>query len=168
MTISDPSLATKGLRIEYNQLQQKVTFSNSDFFLRNVNGPWQLTSDDAGFEAHDTTTVLHESSLHGSRVLAKEWKVVFAADPGSTFSRNQRLPSGKFGIDGTTTRTKDAVTKSFQIETVDSLHRDATCTADNKIVSGELKITTVNTPGTQTVDIIFNPCGQDPTVSLVT
>jgi hypothetical protein len=166
VTISDPPLATNGLRLEFNQLQQKLTFSNSNFFLRNVNGPWQLTSDDAGFEAHDTTTVAHESSLHGTRTLAKAWLVKFTADPGSTFSRHAPLPSGDFMIDGSTSRTKDGVTRSLQIETMTPLHRDAACAAENKIVSGELKITTVNASGTQTVDIIFNPCGQDPTITL--
>jgi hypothetical protein len=166
VTISDPPLATNGLRLEFDQLQQKLTLQNSNYFLRKVDGPWQLTSDDAGFEARDTTTVTQESSLHGTRVLAKEWHVTFTADPGSTFSRHAPLPSGDFGIDGSTARTKDAVTRSLQIQTMVPLHRDAACAAENKIVSGELKITTVNSSGTQTVDIIFNACGQDPTVTL--
>jgi len=170
VTISDPPLATNGLGLDFDQLQQKLTIQNSDYFLRRVDGPWQLTSDDAGFEATDMTTVTHESTLHGTRTLAKAWHVTFTAEAGSTFSPHQPLPSGDFVIDGTTQRTRDGVTKSLQIVTPDGapLHRDATCTADNKIVSGTLRITTTNASGTQTVEITFNGCGVDPTVTLVT
>jgi hypothetical protein len=168
LTVSDPSPGSKGLKLEFAELQQKVTFANSNFFLRKVNGQWQLTSDDAGFQADENTTVDYQSSLRPNSQLVKVWNVTFTVETGSAFTPHAPLPSGDFVINGTTARTKDAVIRSFQIETVTPLHRDATCSEDNKFVSGELKITTVNTSGTQTVDIIFNPCGQDPTVTLVT
>jgi hypothetical protein len=170
VTISDPSQTppANGLHLHFEGLQQKVTLLSSDYFLRKVNGDWQLTSDATGFEATEQTTVRHESSSHPTSDLGKIWNVVFTAEAPATFSPHEPLPSGDFLINGSTTRTRDAVTRTFQIETVTPLHRDVSCTEDNRFVSGELKITTTNTSGTQTVDIIFNPCGQDPTVTLVT
>jgi hypothetical protein len=168
LTIIDPVAALKGLRLEFSQLQQKVTLADGSFFLRNVDGPWQLSSDATGFLANDSTTARHESSTRSPSILAKAWHVTFTAEAGSTFSRHDPLPTGDFVVDGKTDRTKDGVSRSFTIETLTALHRDATCTADNKIVSGELHVTTTNTAGTQTVDILFNGCGVDPTITLVT
>jgi hypothetical protein len=168
LEIIDPPLATQGLRLVFTQLQQKVSLPNANYFQRTVDGPWQLSSDASGFLAHDTTTVVNESSTRPTSSLAKQWAVTFTVTDGSTYSPHMPLPSGDFNVDGTTTRTWDTRTRVFQIETVTVLHRDATCSAENKIVSGELHVTTTNSSGTQTVDIIFNPCGQDPTVTLVT
>jgi hypothetical protein len=168
ITVSDPSTVGKGLRLAFATFQQKFTIEDSIFFQRSVDGVWQLTSDSSGFAATDSTTVLNTSSQRPSSELAKAWQVTFGADSGSTFGPCLRLPSGDFIINGTTTRTHDTVTRSFSVTTVAPLHRDVTCDAESKIVSGELDVIHTDSAGTATVHITYNGCGQDPTIALVT
>jgi hypothetical protein len=167
VTISDPTSVGQGLRIVFGAFQQKTTFQDA-FFLRSLDGPWQLTSDATGFAAADSTTATHESSLRPTATLAKAWQVNFVADQGSTFSRHARLPSGVFTIKGSTSRTFDTSTKKFSVVTADPLHRDITCDSPNKIVSGELDIEHSGPHGSATITIVFNGCGVDPTVTVVT
>jgi hypothetical protein len=167
VTVSDPTTAGQGLRIVFGGFQQKTTVDDK-FFQRNLDGVWQLISDGSGFAATDSTTAAHSSSSRPTATLAKAWQVNFVAEVGSTFSRHARLPSGDFAIEGTTTRTFDTATKVFSVETVVPLHRDITCDAANKIVSGELDIAHTSPRGSASINIVFNGCGVDPTVTIVT
>jgi hypothetical protein len=169
ITITDPPTFTSGLRVVYGTFTQKVTV-DTFFFVRTVNGPWKLAANSDGFTAADSTTASRTSNdtTHKNSSLAKAWLVTFVADAPGTFSRMHHLPSGLFNIDGTTTRTRGTVTKTFSVTTVTPLHRDASCQSEDKIDSGELHVAHTTSSGTQTVDIKFTGCGQDPTVTLAT
>lgn len=169
ITITDPPGFTRGLRVVYGAFTQKITV-DTFFFARSVDGPWEMASDSNGFAGTDSTTVARTSNdtARKNSSLAKAWYVTFVADTPGTFSRRHHLPSGLININGTTTRTRDTTVKVFSIATVAPLHRNASCTdEDDKIDSGELHLTHTTSSGTQTVDIKFTACGQDPTVTVV-
>lgn len=166
VTISDPTATDNGLRVVFGALQQKTTVDDK-FFQRNLDGVWQLISGPSGFAATDSTTAAHSSSSRPTATLAKAWQVDFVVEAGSTFSRRARLPSGDLTVDGTTIRTFDTFTREFSVETVVPLHRDVTCTAANKVVSGEINLMHTGSHGSTSVNIVFNGCGVDPTVSVV-
>ncbi|HTS89722.1 MAG TPA: hypothetical protein VMG41_14615 [Gemmatimonadales bacterium] len=166
ITITDPSTTQQGFRIDYGDFQQTTTIQDSIFFLRGINGVWEVLKDTTGFTATDSTTVTDSSSQYATRTLAKAWQVSFVADSGN-FSGRWHLPSGDYTINGTTTRTHGTATHVLGITTVTPLHRDASCDAFLKIVSGELQVSHTDSAGTGTIQIVFNPCGQSPTVTTV-
>ncbi len=168
VTITDPSQVSPGLRVVFAAFQNKITLADNRFFRRSVDGVWQLVSDSSGFGATDSTTTEHESTERGLATLAKAWQVNFVVDPGEVFVPDHSLPAGLFTISGSTTRTQGSESKSFTIATVSPLHHDPACTDDNKIVSGELHAVHSDTRGTATVDILFNGCGVEPTITLIT
>lgn len=163
--IVDPSSTDKGIRVEFGSLEHKFTVQDSTFWLRNADGPIQVLASANGFSAIDSTTVHWESSRWPTAELGKKWAVNFtAADSGFNFGR--RLPTGDLTVNGSTTRTRGEDVKSFTVETVTPLHYDATCSADDRITSGEVNIVFVRGENTTTVNIVWNGCGQEPTVTI--
>lgn len=163
--ILDPSQTDKGIRVAFGSLEHKFTVQDSIFWLRNVDGPVEVLASSTGFSAIDSTTVHWESSRWPTAELAKRWGVNFTAAEAD-FSLGRRLPSGDVTINGSTTRTRGDDVKSFTVETVTPLHFDATCDADDRITSGELNIVFVRAGNTTTVNIVWNGCGVDPTVTV--
>jgi hypothetical protein len=125
----------------------------------------EVLASSTGFSAIDSTTVHWESSRWPTAELAKRWGINFTAAEAD-FSLGRRLPSGDVTINGSTTRTRGDDVKSFAVETVTPLHFDATCDADDRITSGELNIVFVRAGNTTTVNIVWNGCGVDPTVTV--
>lgn len=167
VTISDPSPVNAGLRLAFAQFRHRLTIQDSIYFQRSVDGVWQLVASPAGFSATDSTSVSHESSRHGPAVLAKAWQVDFTADSGTTFVPDEDLPSGDLVVNGLTTRSRGGESKSFQVTTASPLHHDAACASDLRIVAGTLDVVHTGPRGTATVNIVFNPCGVEPTITLV-
>lgn len=166
ITVSDPSATDPGLRVRFDAFQSKFTVQDTLFWLRRADGVWQLLTSSAGFSATDSTTVRHESSQRPSTELAKAWQVDFTADAGGTFDPGAELPSGDFDIAGKTVRTRGASSRSFTVTSLSPLHWDAGCNADEKITSGELELVHTGPRGTATVNIVWNGCGVEPTVTL--
>jgi hypothetical protein len=164
--IVDPSQTDKAIRVEFGALQHKFTVEDTIFWLRRLDGPWQLLTSSAGFSATDSTTARRESSSRPVSELAKRWNVSFVAATGETFSPHSRLPSGDFTIRGSTKRTRGTDVKTFAVTTVAPLHFDAACDADDRIVSGELDVEYTRAGGTTTVNIKWNGCGVDPIVTV--
>ena len=159
--------ARKAVRFEFGALKTEFTFDGNSF-SRQLDGVTQLLADATGFSAGDTTTVHRESSRSGISDMSKRWAVTFTADAGQTFSHNSDLPSGDLTIEGTTSRTRNGTTKTFEVATPTPLHFDSSCSADDRIVSGELDVTYTTTTGTTTVMVVWNGCGVDPTVTTTT
>lgn len=163
--IVDPSDTDKGIRVEFGSLEHKFTVQDSIFWSRHADGALQLLASTNGFSAIDSTTVGRESSRWPSAELAKRWAVNFTTDTAG-FSLGRRLPSGDLTVNGSTTRTRGEDVKSFTVETVTPLHFDATCHADDRITSGELNVEFVRDGQTTTINIVWNGCGVDPTVTV--
>jgi hypothetical protein len=166
ITITDPSVVAQGLRVVFDAFLVKATAADGSFYLRRVDGVWQLLASSAGFAATDSTTTRHESSAHGVATLAKAWQVEFAAAQGQVFAPDHTLPSGTLTISGSTARTTPEGSRSFVVETVAPLVRDATCLEGHGIVSGELHLTFTSPRGAAVISIVWNGCGVDPTVTL--
>ncbi len=163
--IVDPSQTDKGIRIELGSLEHKFTVQDSIFWLRNADGPVQILASSTGFDAIDSTTVHWESSRWPTAELAKKWSLNFtSAETG--FSLSRHLPSGDLTVNGSTTRTRGDNVKSFTVETVTPLHFDSTCEADDRITSGEVNIVFLRAGNTTTINIVWNGCGVDPTVTV--
>jgi len=164
--IVDPSQTDKAFRFEFGDLLHKFELQDTLFWSRRVDGVVQLLTSSAGFAATDSTTVARESSSRPSAELAKKWQVNFTAAAGETFAPHSPLPSGDLTIDGSTQRTRGTDVKEFSVTTATPLHFDATCVADDRIVSGELDIVYTRASGTTTINIKWNGCGVAPVVTV--
>jgi hypothetical protein len=118
------------------------------------------------FSLHDSTTAALESSDHGAAQLVKAWVVGFVVDPGQTLDQTRHLPSGTLTVNGSLSRSRGAVSHSFAVRTVTSLHHDATCAARPAFTSGELLVVKTGPDGTVTIHVVFNGCGVEPTVTV--
>ena len=165
--ITDPSTTAAGHRAAFTDFQRKFIRPDGNYFLSKLNGVRQVLRSPTGFSAIDQTTAEHESSEHpaGSKTV-RDWTVEFVPDPGSTIQLREHLPSGNLTISGSVTRTSGEVTHSFTVATLTPLHFDATCTGHPKFTSGELRLTRTGPRGTVTIRIVFNGCGQEPTVTV--
>jgi hypothetical protein len=164
--IVDPSQTDRAIRVEFGSLEHKLTVEDTQFWLRRVNGPWQILTSAGGFDAIDSTSVRRESSNRPTSELVKAWKVTFEAEMPLLISLSSRLPSGDLTVNGSTTRTRGDDSKSFEVTTITPLHFDATCDADDKIVSGELDIELTRGSASTTINIKWNGCGVDPIVTI--
>jgi hypothetical protein len=164
--ITDPSTTQFGARAEFADFQHKLTGTDGGFFLTRLNGARQVLRSAAGFSLIDSTTADRESSEHGAAQLAKAWVVDFTADPGQTVDHERGLPSGDLTVNGAMTWTRGTESHELAVTTVTPLHHDATCTARPKFTSGELVVTKTGPNGTVTIDIVFNGCGVEPTVTV--
>jgi hypothetical protein len=159
--------ARRAVRFEFGALKTEFVFDGNSF-VRQLDGVTQLLADATGFSAGDTTTVHRESTRFGTSDMSKRWAVTFTADAGQAFDHQSDLPSGDLTINGSTSRTKDGTTRTFEVTTPTALHFDSSCSADDRIVSGELDITHTTSTGTTTIMVIWNGCGVDPTVTTTT
>jgi len=167
--ITDPTPTTHDIahRVEFGDLQKKLTLADGNFFLRRLSGARQLLRSAGGFSAVDSTTGSFESSRDSSSSLAKAWVASFVADSGATsFHEEWRLPSGTFTINGSTTRTRGSLTRSLSVETVTPVHFDATCIAEPKFTAGEVVITRTGFEHSGTIHIVFTGCGVPPTITM--
>jgi hypothetical protein len=166
--ILDLSQTTRNaFRVEYGALKSEFVFQDNSF-VRQLDGFTQLVADATGFSAQETITVHRESTRSGISDNSKNWDVKFTADAGQVFSYHADLPTGDLTINGSTSRTKGGVTKTFAVVTATPLHFDSTCNADDRIVSGELDITHTTAAGTTAIVVVWNGCGVDPTVTTTT
>lgn len=164
--IVDPSQTDKAFRIEFGDLVHKFVVEDTLFWLRRVDGAFQVLTSNAGFSLIDSTTVGRESSNRPSAELKKQWRAEFTVTAAAGFAVHTRLPSGDLTVNGSTERTHDSDTKIFAVETVTPLHFDATCMADDRIVSGELNVTYTRDAGVTMVNIKWDGCGVDPVVTV--
>lgn len=164
--ITDPSATDFGLRVEFTDLQHKLTQASGAFLLNRLNGPRQVLASGAGFSLSDSTTAGRESSRAGAAQLAKAWAISFDADAGQTVSQDRRLPSGDLSVQGRTTWTRNDVSHSFTVSTLTPLHHDASCATRPAFTSGELTVVKTGPDGTVTIHIVFNGCGVEPTVTV--
>jgi hypothetical protein len=185
VTITDPSTTARGARLDFAQFQELLLVDDTTNLLRGVDGVWQLTKDSTGFNGIDSTTVVHvdrphhfsyRAFHHGSwsdsdsvtivvDTLANALVVSFTADSGFVFQHRHRLPSGLLVVNGTIDRVNKHGTRTLVITTVTPLHFDSTCEDDHRIVSGEVKIDFTNPSETGSIDIVYNGCGVDPTIT---
>lgn len=164
--VTDPSTTEFGIRVAFADFQHKFTRTGGAFFLSRLNGARQGLRSAAGFSLHDSTTVDLESSDHGAAQLAKAWVVNFVTDAGQTFDETRHLPSGDLTVNGSMTRSRGTASHTFAVTTVTPLHHDAACDARPAFTSGEVTITKTWPDGTVTIHIVFNGCGEEPTITV--
>jgi hypothetical protein len=164
--ITDPSTTQFGIRLEFTDLQHKLSGSDGLLFLTRLDGVRQVLRSPAGFSLIDSTDVHRESHERGSADLNKAWVVGFVADAAQTLDHERGLPSGNLTVDGSMTFTHGTVSHSLTVETVTPLHHDATCTVRPRFTSGELNVVKTGPDGTVTIHIVFNGCGEDPTITV--
>jgi len=166
--VTDPSATDFGLRVDFTELQHKLTLASGAFFLSRLNGARQALRAGGGFSLIDSTTADRESSEHGAAQLAKAWVVSFVADAGQTVSHDRGLPSGDLRVQGSTTWTRGGggVSRSLTVSTQTPLHHDATCAERPAFTAGELLVVKAGPGGTVTIHVVFSGCGVEPTVTV--
>ncbi len=164
--IQDLSVSDLAARVTFDAFRAQFTY-NDRVVSRQVDGKVQLETSSAGFVGSDSTRVVQRATGHPNASLTKRWAVTFAAD-GNDFVVAEPLPDGEFTLIGTLERTAGDRRRSFDVQPVEPLVYDASCVADNRIVAGELNVIFDSNTNYANINIVWNGCGVDPTITLVT
>jgi hypothetical protein len=90
----------------------------------------------------------------------KDWSTTFTADVAGSISPRQRLPSGTWEIDGTSSWTHGERSASLDVSTAVPLHHNAECTVRPAFDAGRFVIVASRGGRTSTVTIEYTACGQ--------
>lgn len=90
----------------------------------------------------------------------RTWSSTFTADVAGSIHPDTILPSGTWGVSGTSSWTSNSRTWSITVVTNPALHYDAGCTVGPKFDSGTLTAVVTRNGNTSTVTITFTACGQ--------
>jgi hypothetical protein len=165
--VEDLSESDPALRISFDEFEGLFTYNNKAL-RREANGRVQFETSAAGFAGYDSTTVEQEATGRPDASLKKGWSIAFTTAEEEDFTVNQPLPDGEFDLNGSLRRTWGDKVREFNVTTVAPLEYDASCISDDRIVAGELDAEFDSEEHHATVNIVWNGCGVDPTVTIVT
>jgi hypothetical protein len=164
--VEDLSQTVPALRISFDEFEGLFTYNNRAL-RREANGRVQLETSATGFAGYDSTTVEQEATGRPDASLRKGWSIAFASAEDGDFTVNQPLPDGTFDLNGSLRRTWGDKVREFTVTTADPLQYDAGCVSDDRIVAGELNVEFDSAEHHAMVNIVWNGCGVDPTVTIV-
>jgi hypothetical protein len=164
--VEDLSESDPALRISFDEFEGLFTYNNRAF-RREANGKVQLETSATGFAGYDSTSVEQEATGRADATLRKGWSISFTSAAEEDFTVNQPLPDGAFDLNGSLRRTWGDKVREFTVTTVEPLEYDASCVSDDRIVAGELDAEFDSDEHHATVNIVWNGCGVDPTVTIV-
>jgi hypothetical protein len=128
------------------------------------NGTRTLTANSASASLTNNITVVRSVTGRADATVSHNLLLTFTAAEGESLAVGQPLPNGTFVKSGTLIWSRDGVSRTFTVTTVDPLVWDASCTTDRKITSGEVHWTLADGGYVKTV---WTGCGVDPTRTFV-
>ncbi len=164
--VEDLSASDPALRISFDDFEGLFTYNNRAF-RREADGKVQLETSVTGFSGYDSTSVEQEATGRPDATLKKGWSIAFTSAAEDDFTVNQPLPDGVFDLNGSLRRTWGDKVREFNVTTVEPLEYDASCVSDDRIVAGELDAEFDSDEHHATVNIVWNGCGVEPTVTIV-
>ena len=123
------------------------------------NGTRALTGNANGLALSNTITTVRTFPSRPDATINHNLLLTFTPDQPGTLVPGQPLPDGTIEKSGTLTFSRNGVSRTFTITTVEPLVWDADCVTDRKIVSGETHATLGNGSYIRTV---WTGCGEDP------
>ena len=167
INISDPTPVSADFNYlaTLTDFQFKLTSPNATrTFTATRNGTRALSGNAAGVSLSNTLTLVRSAPSRTDATISHDLLLNFTPATGQVLALGQPLPSGTFTKSGTFTWSRDNLTRTFTVSTVTPLAWDATCTTDQKIVSGEIHATLADGGYIKTV---WSGCGADPTRTFV-
>jgi hypothetical protein len=164
--VRDVSEVDPAIRLTFDEFTSLFTYNNRAL-RREVNGSLQLAVSEGGFSGYDSTTVEQEKTGHPDASLRKRWALSFEADDPEEFAVSLPLPLGYFELNGDVRRTWGDKVRTFEVTTVEPLEYDPGCSADDRIIAGEIDAAFQSEEHAATVNVVWNGCGVAPTVTIV-
>jgi hypothetical protein len=115
-------------------------------------------------QSHNITT---KRSVTGKpdATIQNQWNLTFAATTAGSIVMGSPLPAGSIQLAGSYSFSRDGKTRTWTASTPTPLGYDPACTADLKIVSGKLVLTLSGPNGGGTMEVVYNACGTEPTIT---
>lgn len=133
-------------------------------FTATRNGTRALNGNAAGLSLGNTVTVVRTYPLRAPGTVSHNLLLQFTPAAGETLRRDQPLPDGTLVESGTLTWSRGGRSRTFTVSTPVPLVWDASCSADRKIASGEIRLALADGGY---VRVVWSGCGQDPERSFV-
>jgi hypothetical protein len=123
------------------------------------NGTRTLTGNAASASLSNNITVVRSVTGRADATVSHNLLLTFTAAEGESLAVGQPLPNGTFVKSGTLIWSRNGVSRTFTVTTMEPLVWDASCTTDRKIASGEVHWTLADGSYIKTV---WTGCGVDP------
>jgi hypothetical protein len=160
-----PSSADFAYQATLTDFQFKFTSPNQTRSYTAVrNGTRALTANAASASLSNNITVVRSYTGRADATVSHNTLLTFTAAEGESLAVGQPLPNGTFVKSGTLIWSRNGVSRTFTVTTVEPLAWDASCTTDRKIASGEIHWTLADGSYIKTV---WTGCGIDPTRTFV-
>jgi hypothetical protein len=165
LTDPTPSSADFAYQASLTDFQFKFTSPNQARSYTAVrNGTRALTANAASASLSNNITVVRSFTGRADATVSHNTLLTFTAAQGESLAEGQPLPNGTFVKSGTLVWSRNGVSRTFTVTTVEPLVWDANCTTDRKIASGEVHWTLADGSYIKTV---WTGCGVDPTRTFV-
>ncbi len=115
-------------------------------------------------QSHNITTTRSVTGQPDATI-QNQWNLTFAATTPGSIVMGSALPAGSIQIAGSYSFSRDGKTRTWTVSTPSLLGYDPACTADLKIVSGKLVMTLSGPNGDGSVEVAYNACGTEPTIT---
>jgi hypothetical protein len=165
LTDPTPNSADFAYQANLTDFQFKFTSPNQTRSYTAVrNGTRALTANAASASLSNNITVVRSKTGRADATVSHNTLLTFTAAEGESLAVGQPLPNGTFVKSGTLIWSRNGVSRTFTVTTVEPLVWDASCTTDRKIASGEIRWTLADGSYIKTV---WTGCGVDPTRTFV-
>ncbi len=165
LTDPTPSSADFAYQASLTDFQFKFTSPNQTRSYTAIrNGSRALTASSASASLSNNITVVRSFTGRAEATVSHNTLLSFTAAEGESLAVGQPLPDGTFVKSGTLIWSRNGVSRTFTVTTVEPLVWDASCTTDRKIASGEIHWTLADGSYIKTV---WTGCGIDPTRTFV-
>ena len=167
VVVSDPTPAAADFsrQTELEDFTWTVTGPNANMSYSAVrNGTRLLSGNAAGVSLSNTVTLVRSFNDRAAGTVVHNLLVTFTPDAGESLVRGEPLPSGTIEKSGTLSWSRNGRSRTFAVSTVEPLVWDASCVAEWKVVSGEIRATLGNGGYVRTV---WTGCGVAPERSFV-
>jgi len=155
-----PAITDRAFRTRSNAFTRTVTTATGTTRSVVENGVRSVVGTPDQIQLTDTMQTDYTYATGATASHARKWLATFVADQAGSIQMGSPLPSGNWGVSGSSTWTSGINSYSLAVTTSDPLHYDTSCTVEPRFDSG--KLTAVVTKGTAstTVTIQFTACGQ--------
>lgn len=156
-----PTVTDHAIKSVHTDFTRAVTFPGLGTTTTVENGTRLVSATSSELRHEITDFTSHVTFPNGSTAShEKDWSTTFTADVAGSISPRQRLPSGTWLVNGTSSWTRGDRSASLQVATETPVHYNAQCTVSPKFDAGRVVITSTRGGQTSTVTIVYTACGQ--------
>jgi hypothetical protein len=158
----NPTVADHAIKWVLTDLTRDVTRQPSGETTRTVENGTRIISATPSVLQHQVIDYTSDVTFPngGTASHEKDWNTTFTADVAGSISARDRLPSGDWEIDGTSSWSHDERGALLDVHSEQQLHYNSECTVAPRFDSGVLVILVIRGERTSTVTIEYTACGQ--------